>query len=159
MDRDRAANPLYNVYKDREGRSFFLIMPSSQRHWPDFCRAISRIAKLANSVGGGGGSSGDGGDGSGGGVLDGALDEDPRFLTAALRTAHKMELLAVLEGQFLQRDWKTDLEPIFEEVLRFPMAVLLAPPPSPRARHRCHIIDGTWDARLVVIAHSSSVLL
>ena len=44
MGRDDRANPLYNVYRTKSGVNFFLIMPSSQRHWPAFCASVRQLS-------------------------------------------------------------------------------------------------------------------
>ncbi len=67
--RRRAPNPLFNHYQTGDGRWVQLIMLQPDRHWPGFCKAITREDLL----------------------------DDPRFATVADRLEHHTELIAILD--------------------------------------------------------------
>ena len=75
VPRERAANPLYNHYRCRDGTWLVLGMVQSDRHWPLCCQALG----LAH------------------------LEKDPRFATALAREKNSAELVAILDGVFASR--------------------------------------------------------
>jgi crotonobetainyl-CoA:carnitine CoA-transferase CaiB-like acyl-CoA transferase len=82
--RARAANPLANHYRCRDGRWFIMALFNEERQLPDFLAAIG-CAQLA---------------------------EDPRFATRAARQQHAGALVALLDQVFAQRalaEWRTIL--------------------------------------------------
>ena len=74
--RTEVVNPLRNFYQTRDGSWLNLMMPQSDRHWPQFCQAIGRPE----------------------------LVDHPRYATAAARTESCVELIALLDEVFLEAD-------------------------------------------------------
>lgn len=48
LDRQRPANPLWNVYRTADGRFVTLSMLEGDRYWPGFCIAVGRPALVAD---------------------------------------------------------------------------------------------------------------
>ena len=65
----KPTNPLWNNYRTKDNRWFWLAMLQSDLAWPDFCRAIDRPE----------------------------LENDPRFNTADNRTANNTELVRIID--------------------------------------------------------------
>lgn len=73
--RTETMNPMVNCYRAGDGEWFWLLGVESQRHYPDLCRAISRVE----------------------------LIDDERFHDARARRHHAAELIAVLDEVFATR--------------------------------------------------------
>src|SRR5215472_10603818 len=76
--RDRARNPLGNLYQSRDGRWFLLTIMREEREWPRLARGIGRPELL----------------------------DDPRFATSAARRQHSAALIAILDEVFAEKDWE-----------------------------------------------------
>ncbi len=74
-DRTTAMNPIWNTYRTKDDRWFWLSMLQSDLHWPDFCRAIERPD----------------------------LEKDPRFSDMEVREVNSRELIRLLDGIFVAR--------------------------------------------------------
>jgi len=74
-DRKTMGNPTVNSYKDKEGRWFWIVGLDGDRHWPPLARAIGHPEWIG----------------------------DPRFATAAARSANATELIARLDEIFATR--------------------------------------------------------
>ncbi len=74
-DRTKMPNPSVNSYCDKEGRWFWIVGLDADRHWPPLARAVGHPEWI----------------------------EDPRFATAADRTANASELIACLDEIFATR--------------------------------------------------------
>ena len=72
MDRRRPPNPLANIYRTGDGRTFALGFLESDRYWAGFCAAFDKTA----------------------------LVEDPRFNSAAARGKNTADLVAILDEAF-----------------------------------------------------------
>jgi crotonobetainyl-CoA:carnitine CoA-transferase CaiB-like acyl-CoA transferase len=72
VSRKEAGNPLWNVYRCKDGRWICLAMLSSDRYWPDFCKAmgIEHVAK------------------------------HPKFESQIQRRQNAAELVAILDNRF-----------------------------------------------------------
>ena len=68
-DRTKANNPIWNSYRTKDGRWFWLAMLQSDASWPDFCRAIGRPE----------------------------LENDPRFNSLETRTHNNEELIHMID--------------------------------------------------------------
>jgi len=75
-DRTKALNPLWNIYRARDGRWIQLAMLQADLSWPDFCLAIERED----------------------------LENDPRFHNMEARGEHCEELIRILDDIFISRD-------------------------------------------------------
>ena len=83
-DRTKARNPLWNSYRTRDDRWFWLAMLQSDPSWPGFCRAIERPE----------------------------LESDPRFNTREARSENCEELIRILDEVFASRnrdEWEKHL--------------------------------------------------
>jgi crotonobetainyl-CoA:carnitine CoA-transferase CaiB-like acyl-CoA transferase len=68
-DRTRAINPIWNSYRTRDDRWFWMAMLQPDPSWPGFCRAIGRAE----------------------------LEKDPRFCSIQARADHCKELINILD--------------------------------------------------------------
>ncbi len=75
--RERAHNPLVNLYQSRDGRWFVLTLLREDKDWERFARAIGRPDLLADS----------------------------RFATTAARHANSPALIKILDDAFAKKDW------------------------------------------------------
>ena len=75
-DRTKAGNPLWNSYRARDDRWFWLAMLQSDPSWPDFCRAIERPE----------------------------LENDPRFSSRETRLENCEELIRILDEVLASRN-------------------------------------------------------
>jgi len=75
-DRTKAGNPLWNSYRARDDRWFWLAMLQSDPSWPDFCRAIERPE----------------------------LENDPRFNSRETRLENCEELIRILDEVLASRN-------------------------------------------------------
>jgi len=75
-DRTKAGNPLWNSYRARDDRWFWLAMLQSDPSWPDFCRAIERPE----------------------------LENDPRFNSRETRLENCEELIRILDEVLVSRN-------------------------------------------------------
>jgi crotonobetainyl-CoA:carnitine CoA-transferase CaiB-like acyl-CoA transferase len=71
-DRMVSRNPAFNLYRDSEGRWFWLLGLEGERHWPRVARAVGHPEWL----------------------------EDARYSTFAARVQHALELVSTLDGIF-----------------------------------------------------------
>ncbi|MFC2006387.1 CaiB/BaiF CoA transferase family protein, partial [Chloroflexota bacterium] len=85
-DRTRAPNPIWNTYRTKDNRWFWLSMLQSDVHWPDFCRAIERPE----------------------------LENDPRFNTMETREEYCKELICILDEVLAAKNMK-EWESCFRE--------------------------------------------
>jgi crotonobetainyl-CoA:carnitine CoA-transferase CaiB-like acyl-CoA transferase len=85
-DRTKASNPIWNTYRTKDDRWFWLAMLQSDIHWPDFCRAIERPE----------------------------LENDPRFNTMETREQNSEELIRILDEILAAKNIK-DWEKRFRE--------------------------------------------
>lgn len=76
QDRTKAANPIWNSYRAKDGKWFQLVMLQSDIQWPDFCRAIERPD----------------------------LENDPRFNNMDTREEHCEELIRILDEIFASKN-------------------------------------------------------
>ncbi|MFV2176879.1 CaiB/BaiF CoA transferase family protein [Actinomadura sp. LOL_016] len=77
--------PLYNCYRARDGRWFWLVALEGDRHWPGLLEALGRED----------------------------LGRDERFATARSRGRHRRELIEILDDEFARRpldDWAARFE-------------------------------------------------
>ncbi|MCC7363605.1 MAG: CoA transferase [Dehalococcoidia bacterium] len=84
-DRYHAVNPLINLFKDRDGRWFHLLLLQADRHWPDLLRALERPE----------------------------LGTDPRFADIPSRLANSVELVNEMDAIFQKRTL-AEWGPIFD---------------------------------------------
>jgi crotonobetainyl-CoA:carnitine CoA-transferase CaiB-like acyl-CoA transferase len=77
MPRERCRNPIINFYRCKDDRWFMLTVLRADKGWEPFTRAIERPE----------------------------LASDPRFATFESRQANAAELVAILDGVFVSRDW------------------------------------------------------
>jgi crotonobetainyl-CoA:carnitine CoA-transferase CaiB-like acyl-CoA transferase len=105
--RDRARNPLGNLYQTRDGRWFLLTVMRDDREWARLATGIGRPDLL----------------------------EDPRFGSRDARREHAAELVAILEGVFAARDW-AEWRRVLEEgrITSGPVARLADLPDDPQLR-------------------------
>ena len=75
--REKAANPLLNWYRCKDGRWIVLSLAQADRYWPVFCKAM----ELAE------------------------LEHDPRFANMTVRESHCEELVAILDERFATRTY------------------------------------------------------
>jgi crotonobetainyl-CoA:carnitine CoA-transferase CaiB-like acyl-CoA transferase len=75
FNRERAGNPLHNLYRCADGKWLFMGLSQPERFWPDFCRAL--------------------------GIED--LEKDPRFESMDKRHENSKELVAILDERFATR--------------------------------------------------------
>lgn len=75
-DRTQASNPLWNQYRTKDDRWFWLAMLQSDLSWPDFCRAIERPE----------------------------LENDPRFNNMETRAEYCEELIRILDKVFASKE-------------------------------------------------------
>jgi crotonobetainyl-CoA:carnitine CoA-transferase CaiB-like acyl-CoA transferase len=83
-DRTKANNPLWNSYRTKDGRWFWLAMLQPDPAWPGFCRAIDKPE----------------------------LEKDPRFLDIDARRVHCEELICIIEDVMASRtmaEWEGSL--------------------------------------------------
>ena len=85
-DRTKAANPLFNSYRTKDDRWFWLAMLYPDDSWPDFCRAIERPD----------------------------LENDPRFNNLPGRWENSEELITIIDGILASRT-REEWEKIFRE--------------------------------------------
>ena len=77
-DRTKAGNPLWNNYRAKDDRWFWLAMLQSDPSWPDFCRAIEKPE----------------------------LETDPRFNTRQVRAENCAELIGIIDEVFATKNRK-----------------------------------------------------
>ena len=77
-DRTKAGNPLWNNYRAKDDRWFWLAMLQSDPSWPDFCRAIEKPD----------------------------LEIDPRFNTRQVRAENCAELIGIMDEVFATKNRK-----------------------------------------------------
>ena len=83
--RERAGNPVHNLYKTRDGRWIHLVFNTNPHRWPELAALLGRPD----------------------------IGEDSRFNTPAARIAHSADLIPILDAAFAERDhaeWITLLE-------------------------------------------------
>ena len=83
-DRTKAPNPIWNSYRTKDDRWFWLAILQSDIQWPDFCRAIERPE----------------------------LENDPRFNTMGAREQNREELIRILDDIFVSKnmeEWEKHL--------------------------------------------------
>ncbi len=76
-DRTAAPNPMWNTYRTKDDRWFFLAILQPDAYWPSFCRAIVEKPELEN---------------------------DPRFNTMEIREENCEELICILDEVFASRN-------------------------------------------------------
>ena len=106
--RTEAGNPLFNMYKARDGRWLQLVMIESDRFWQGFCRALGLEQ----------------------------LTPDPQFDSHARRTEHNRRLIGILEERFAARtreEWAQRLDA--EKCLWGPVQTLDEVIVDPQARY------------------------
>lgn len=104
--RTETMNPMVNCYRAGDGEWFWLLGVESQRHYPDLCRAISRVE----------------------------LIDDERFHDARARRHHAAELIAVLDEVFATRSREEWAERFDEhDVWWAPVNTLAEVPLDPQA--------------------------
>ena len=79
-------NPMFNVYRAKDGRWFIFVMLFPDRFWPPFCQAL-RITHLQN---------------------------DPRFETTEKRAANRKELISIIE-EIIATKTSDEWVPIFDK--------------------------------------------
>ena len=76
LSRKEATNPLWNYYRARDGKWFYLVCLQSDRYWDGFCKAIGRED----------------------------LRDNPKFNTHEKRMENNKELISILDELFLTKD-------------------------------------------------------
>jgi crotonobetainyl-CoA:carnitine CoA-transferase CaiB-like acyl-CoA transferase len=76
-DRRRAANPLSNTYRTRDGRFIVLVMLDADRYWADFCEVVGHPELIA----------------------------EPRFTNMEARKQNAVACIAFLDAMFASRDY------------------------------------------------------
>ena len=74
-ERSAFPNPLILPYRCAGGRSLWLLLLQGDRHWPDFCRAVARLA----------------------------WQDDPRYRTLLDRATHSAELIAAIDAVMAEK--------------------------------------------------------
>lgn len=77
-DRRKAANPLSNTYRTRDGRFIVLVMLDADRYWADFCQVVDRRE----------------------------LIKDPRFIDMEARKQNAVACIEILDAHFATRDYE-----------------------------------------------------
>ncbi|MFC1948823.1 CaiB/BaiF CoA transferase family protein [Chloroflexota bacterium] len=75
QDRTKAGNPIWNSYRTKDDRWFWLAMLQGDAYWPDFCKAIERPE----------------------------LEKDPQFESIEMRTRNCEELIRTLDEVLASR--------------------------------------------------------
>ena len=85
VSRKEMPNPLFNIYRAKDGRWFIFVMVFPERFWPSFCRAL-RIEHL---------------------------EHDPRFATTEKRAENRGELISLVSDVIATRT-SDEWVPIFD---------------------------------------------
>lgn len=113
-DRKKPRNVLWNFYKCKDGKWIVLAMLQSDRYWPEVCKALE-VERLIN---------------------------DPRFKEDALREKNSQELVAILDGIFLNKtsaEWHDIMRK--NDLISTPVQSLNDLPNDPQVIANEYIID------------------